>query len=123
MSARGGIFHAYIAVAAQPDGPFRELDALVDTGSLYTWVPRSLLQQLGVRPTATRRFVLANGEVIDRDVAWIVIRLNGETSPTICVFGDEGTEPLLGVVALEEYALAADPVNQRLIPMEKLPAL
>ncbi|MBI2887630.1 MAG: hypothetical protein HYY02_10530 [Chloroflexi bacterium] len=95
----------------------------MDTGSLYTWVPRSLLQQLGVRPTATRRFVLANGEVIDRDVAWIVIRLNGETSPTICVFGDEGTEPLLGVVALEEYALAADPVNQRLIPMEKLPAL
>lgn len=86
-------------------------------------MPRSILQDLGTIPTALRKFVLANGYLIDRDIAWITIRFGAETSPTICVFGDDGTESLLGVVTLEEFALAADPVNGRLVPMPRPPLL
>lgn len=39
---------------------------------------------------------------------------------TICAFGDEGTEPLLGAYTLEGFALAPDPVNQRVVPMPRL---
>ena len=31
------------------------------------------------------------------------------------VFGEQGSEPILGVVTLEEFRLAVDPVNHQLI--------
>ena len=117
------IFRQRIAIGATVEGPFRELDAVVDTGSLYTWVPGHVLWELGVVPTETRRFILANGERIDTQIAWVTVRVDGQVAPTICVFGDEGTAPLLGVFTLEGFALAADPVNHRLVPMESLPLL
>ena len=48
------------------------------------------------------------------------MRLDGRSRHTACGFGDEGTEPLLGAVTLEEFALGVDPVNGRLLPMPKL---
>ena len=38
-----------------------------------------------------------------------------ETSPVM--FNEEGTEPLLGAVALEEALLGIDPVGKRLVLM------
>ena len=37
--------------------------------------------------------------------------------PTLCIFGDAGTEPLLGAITLEAFLLAADPHNKRLVPV------
>lgn len=34
-----------------------------------------------------------------------------------CIFGDDGTEPLLGATALEEFGLGVDPINHTLIPI------
>ena len=116
-------FSVPIAIAATPEGPFELLEAVVDTGAFYTWVPRSILRRLGVRPTDTREFGLADGRTILREIAWITIRLEERVQPTICVFGDEGSATLLGAVTLEEFALAVDPVNQRLLPMARLPML
>jgi hypothetical protein len=48
-------------------------------------------------------------------VAWIRIRIGDGVQPTIAVFGERGSEPILGVVTVEEFRLAADPVNRRLI--------
>ena len=118
-----GIFQQRIAIAATFEGPFRELDAMVDTGSLYMWLPRRLLLEMRARPSATRQFMLADGTLIDRDVTEIVLRIDGQQVHTICVFGDEGTSSLLGAVALEQLALAVDPVNKRLVPMAQIPAL
>ena len=41
--------------------------------------------------------------------------MRGRVQPTIVVFGEPGSEPILGVVTLEEFLLAADPVHRRLI--------
>ncbi len=118
-----GVFQHRIGIAAAPEGPFIELDLMVDTGSLYTWIPRRVLEELGVRPTRTRRFILADGSLIDRDVAEVVVRVDGETAHTLCVFGDDGSLALLGAYTLEGFALAVDPVNRRLVPMAEIPAL
>ncbi len=112
-----------IAIAATLRGPFEEIEALVDTGAFYAWVPGSVLKRLGLQPSGRRRFVLADGTIIDRDITDMAIRIDGEVRYAVCVFGEEGTEPLLGAVALEQFALAADPVNKRLVPMPKLPML
>ena len=65
-------------------------------------------------------FELANGREVRYPVAWAQIRIGGREQPTIVVFGAPGSEPILGVVTLEEFLLAADPVHRRLIPVPGL---
>ncbi|HTI05940.1 MAG TPA: retroviral-like aspartic protease family protein [Gemmatimonadales bacterium] len=92
-----------------------ELQALVDTGSTYTWVARDVLDAAGVVPRDERPFVLADGREVSLPVGWTSIRLDDREQPTVVVFAPLGTETILGVVTLEEFGLAADPVNERLI--------
>ena len=95
---------------------FERLEALVDTGSTYTWIPRSILQGLDLHPEKERVFELTDGRQVTYGVAWATVQIDGERQPTIVVFGDENTEPLLGVVTLEEFGLGVDVVGQRLVP-------
>ena len=53
-------------------------------------------------------------------IAWVQVRIDGRVQPTIAVFGEPGSEPLLGVFTLEGFRLAADPVNRRLVPVPAL---
>ncbi len=115
-----GTFRQTMEIASTEAGPFTSVDAVVDTGAVYSWIPRGVLQQLNVAPRGRRRFLLADGRVIERDIAIIAVRLDGQTQPTICVVGDDATEPLLGAVTLEEFGLAADPINRRLVPVPQL---
>ena len=41
------------------------IEALVDTGAGYTWIPASTLARLGVSPQSRREFVTADGRIID----------------------------------------------------------
>ena len=118
-----GVFRYSIEIAARPEGPYEQFEALVDTGSLYTWVPTSVLKKLGLAPTIKRAFQVADGRIIERDVTEAVIRLDGESVHTLCVFADDSDQVLLGAVTLEQFALAADPVNKRLVPMPAIPAM
>ena len=99
---------------------FVSVEALVDTGATYTWVPRDVLEDLGVQAQEERPFVLADGREVRYPVAWITIGLLGRVQPTIAVFGERATEPILGVVTLEEFLLAADPVHRRLVSVPGL---
>ena len=106
-----------MAIADETGSKFETVEALVDTGASFTWVPKSILEKLGHQPQEQWEFELADGRRLPYGVKWINVRLNGTTHPTPVVFGDEGTEPLVGVVTLEESRLGVDSVNQRLIPM------
>ena len=86
---------------------FREVEVLVDTGSTYTILPRSLLEELGVKPIGKRKLRLADSRVIERDVGIIGIEVEGEKIHTPVIFGDEGVH-LLGVITLEELGLELD---------------
>jgi predicted aspartyl protease len=99
---------------------FVRLEALVDTGATYTWGPRSVLLGLGHSPDEEWDFELADGRLLQYGIRWMTVRLDGRAYPTPVVFGDDGTEPLLGVVTLEEFRLGVDAVNQRLIPTPAL---
>ena len=104
-----------------PDGErWESVEALVDTGASFTWLPRDLLERLGVRPELRRQFETADGRVVERGMGWTMSRWDGETVPTLVVFGDEGSSALLGAYTLEGFLLAPDPVNQRLIRVRGL---
>ena len=95
---------------------FESLEALVDTGSTYTWVAASLLSALGIEPEELRDFILADGRRAPYGIATALVRIDGRLKPTQVVFGEEDTEPLFGVVTLEEFGQGVDAVNERLVP-------
>ena len=93
-----------------------EIEATVDTGAAYTTLPARLLREIGVEPRGKRRFLLADGRRIDMDYGEAKASVNGEDVTTLVVFGEDDAPALLGAYTLEGLALAADPVNQRLVP-------
>ena len=96
------------------------LEVRVDTGATLTKAPPDLLARLGIAPRATRRFRLANNEVVERQVGEATLRIDDRETPDLVVFGEPGEQPLLGARTLEGLFLAVDPVNERLIPIEGL---
>jgi len=113
-------FEVDLAVGDAAGQRFETFRALVDTGSTFTVVSRSVLEQLGVAPLTTSRFELGDGRVIEMQVGQTWVRLNGSARITQVVFGDDGVAPAVGAVTLEAFLLAPDPVHQRLIPVNGL---
>lgn len=110
-----GSFH-YPMTLIGPNGEAR-LDALVDTGASYNWIPAPVLEQLGIRPTHRQHFALADGSEHTYNLAFVPARLNGDERPSACIFGEPDTEPLLEVVTLEIFGLGVDPLNRTLMPV------
>ena len=111
-----GIFYQAVGLGPKDGSGFAEITALVDTGSIYTLMPAPVLDRLGVIPEWSSVFELADGREVEYSLGEVRIRLDGQERTTVCIFGPPDSEPLLGVVALESFGLAADPVNQRLVP-------
>ena len=106
-----GLFRETLRVLDRSGRTVNELEAWVDTGSTYTWLPRSVFDALGIAAEEEREFVLANGARETRAVAQIRISLGGPAFYTYCAVVEEGEELLLGAVALEEAGLALDSVS------------
>lgn len=91
-------------------------DALVDTGSEYTWVPRAALESVGIAPRRTQAFILADGRRLERDVGYALVRAAGAEAPDLIVFAEPGDLVLLGVHSLEGLNLKVDPMRKALVP-------
>jgi aspartyl protease family protein len=112
-----GIFRVPIAVSDESGLRFEIVEAMVDTGASYTWIPRPALEALGHTPEDDREFELADGRKINYGVKSIRVQIDGKSTPTWVVFGEPGTEALLGAVTLQEMGLGVDSLNERLIPV------
>ena len=93
---------------------------LVDTGAIDSLVPRNRLEQIGLQPRDQRTYELADGREAVMDIAVAELEFMGDVVGATIVVGEEGTEPLLGVTALESLGIEVDPMNQQL---KKLPSL
>ncbi len=116
-----GLFEVSVRLA-NPEIPERaqEVTLLVDTGATLSWVPRAILQSLGVRPTARLEFQLADGRVLEREVGAALFTINGRTLAIPVAFGESGDQPVLGATTLEALGFAVDPVEQKLVPRRLL---
>lgn len=93
---------------------------LIDSGAVYSLVPRATLKRLGIRPHRTLDFALADGTTITRKAGDAYFELHGEGGAAPVIFGEQGDEPLLGATTLESIGLVLDPFKRRLIPMRML---
>ena len=94
---------------------------LVDTGATDTIVPSNELDKLGVKRERKRNFELADGTIVSYDVGYAFVSVNGEKVAANVVFGDEKSEPLLGVTVLESAGFVVDPVQQILRKVAAIP--
>lgn len=112
-----GIFRESIQIAnpQRPKGLI-PLEAIVDTGATCSWVPEEVLKRLGVKAVESRPLKIASGKVIRRKLGVVLVTVRQKTMPTPVLFGDKGSEPLLGAVTLEELGFSVDPVHRTLVP-------
>ncbi len=111
-----GAFQIEVEVA-NPAAPtaVRSARLLVDTGSAYTWISADVLRSLEVNPNMKRRVMTIQGQVVERLAAEVLMTIDGQTLHTLCLFGEVGDLEVLGAVTLEQFGLAVDPVQRRLV--------
>jgi len=98
------------------EGRYEEVRILVDTGALYTVLPKDSLLRIGVGPTRRRAFALADGRKIERQTGEAVIECLDEKATSVIVFGEEKDMPVMGVQTLEGLGLEVDPNSRQLRP-------
>jgi clan AA aspartic protease len=115
-----GLTHVSILIA-NPRNPetARQLTLLVDSGAVYSVVPKKVLSALGVKPHSSKTFMLADGSEIKRDAGDLVFKLDGHQGASHVIFGKKGDSALLGTVSLESLGLLLDPIRRELraLPM------
>jgi len=98
---------------AEPDRVW-EGTFLIDTGAIDCLVPRPHLEAIGLRPEGQRKYTLADGSEVAMEVAVGRIEFMSVFVGATILFGEAGSEPLLGATALESLGIEVDPLNQTL---------
>src|SRR5579859_1725032 len=114
-----GMFEVNVKVAnlASP-GRTEEVSLLVDTGATLSWIPRSVLEKLGVQAFSRLPFTLADGHRLERDTTAVLMIVDGRKGAVQVAFGEPGEEPVLGATSLEGLGFMDDPEGQKLIPRD-----
>ena len=113
-----GTFRVDFTILNRNTGQARSLNGLVDTGASYTVIPAQILDELGIERDETELFSLADGSVHELAIGRAEMELQGRTRDVYVVFGSDTRKILLGAMALEAFALAADAKHRRLIRAE-----
>jgi predicted aspartyl protease len=90
-------------------------DVLVDSGSDFTWIPRAVLEALGVARERTERMIAADGRILERDIGFAIVHVEGKSTNDDVVFAEAGDLVLLGARSLEGLNLRVDPREKRLV--------
>ena len=113
---------SYVTVSLNAAGRQEKYRAtfLVDTGATDSMAPRSELLEVGIIPVGKTAYELADGSLHEYEFGLAEISFMGEITAGRVIFGPDGTEPLLGVTALESVGIVVDPANRTL---KRLPAI
>ena len=106
---------------SNPESPerARTFTFLVDSGAVYSVMPRDDLAQLGLSPISSEAFILANGEKLEMPVGNAYFEHEGKTRAAPVVFGDPEIF-VLGATTLEALGLILDPIHRELKPLPML---
>src|SRR2546426_11708065 len=88
-----------------------EVELIVDTGSILTWVKRGTLQKIGVKPRWEKEFRTIEGRIIKRKTGLIAIRHGGAEGGSDVLVLDRGEVRRRGVAALEGLGMEGGTVT------------
>ncbi|MPZ18731.1 MAG: aspartyl protease [Luteitalea sp.] len=105
-------------VANPADPATREsVEFLVDSGAVYSFVPRAVLDRLGIVAHGRQRFRLADGSGIERDRGDALFFYKGQRGAAPVIFAESDDATLLGAVTLESLGFVLDAVRRDLLPL------
>jgi predicted aspartyl protease len=103
-----------------PKGTQTGVEFLLDSGVMYSVLPQSVWQTVGLKPKHRITFTLADGTTIEKSISEAyVVPPQGEAHTPV-VLGEDGDQALLGVVTLEILGLVFNPFDRTLQPMRML---
>jgi clan AA aspartic protease len=94
-----------------------KLEFLIDSGAIYSVVPTTILEKLGIKPLGEQQFRLANGEKVLRKKGIALFKYGERIGGADVIFGEEGDSVLLGTFTLEALGLSLDPLRRELKPL------
>jgi clan AA aspartic protease len=103
-----------------PSGKEETVRFLVDSGATCSLLPKAVWEAMELRPRRRMSFTLADGTTIERSVSEALISFPQGEAHTPVILGEEGDEPLLGVVTLKILGLVFNPFDRTLHPMRML---
>src|SRR6266545_4711142 len=112
-----GTFTFTLEVGSRDASRFQAVEALVDTGAIFSRVPASVLSDLGHEPSGRESFELGDGSIVEWEVGDVPVRIGDRVRVTTCIWGAEGTTSVLGAVTLEQFLLMVDPTRQEIVPI------
>lgn len=118
-----GIFRTSVVIAHYADSTSRRelTNVMVDTGSEFNWIPRSVLEELEVQPERDDSFETADGRILRRQVGFARIFAAGRSAIAPVVFAEDADMVLLGAVGLESLNLRIDLGRKELVPAGPVP--
>ena len=105
-------------IAVNPEEPERctlPMEVLVDTGSELTWLPRDVLDEIGIRPRRKRNFLTATKQTVQRNIGYAIVRSEGYETIDEVVFAEPGDMNLLGVRTIEGFGVMVDNISHRFV--------
>jgi len=96
------------------------VEALVDTGSELSWMPKQLLLDVGIHSRGKKRFTTASGQIIERDFGYAMLTAEGYSTIDEIVFAETGDMTLLGVRTLEGFSVMVDNIGHRFVATTSL---
>jgi len=91
------------------------LEALVDSGSELTWLPRDVLLGIQISPLRKRSFLTATQQQVSRETGYAILSAEGFETVDEVVFAEPGDMTLLGVRTLEGFGVLVDNVAHRFV--------
>ena len=115
-----GTFYVTIQIADRFRERYAHVEAMVDTGSSYSSLPESLLEELGIEREENRQFELADNRIVEYSLGETRVRIDDREKTAPVMFAPDDTTPLVGATTLEILGLGVDPLAEMLVPVNAL---
>ena len=115
MTTQPSTFKCPVEIGPRDGARFQRVIFVAGSENIYSVLPSTLLEMLGVSPEWESRFTLPGGGWEMLPMAEVRMRIGGQERTTVCVYGKAGGEPTLGRHPLAAFGLAADPAEQKLV--------
>ena len=91
------------------------IEALVDTGSELTWLPKDVLAGIDVTSVRKRNFTTATKQVVTRETGYAIVSAEGFETVDEVVLAEPGDMVLLGVRTIEGFGVVVDNIAHRFV--------
>ncbi len=109
-----GAFEVTVGVGRLGGGELTPVTASVETGAAHSMIPESFLTQLGLAPSESFLYSVADGRQVEYGYGMARFGLEGREFYCPVIFGPEG-QFLFGATSLQIFNLKVDPVDEQLV--------